>query len=744
MKGRSVQTQIPQACDIVLLGGGHAHALVLRKWGMDPLPGVRLTLIDPQIAAPYTGMLPGHVAGHYQRQDLDIDLVRLAQFAGARLITGAATAIDLAGHSLTVPGRPPVGWDLLSIDIGITSSMADLPGFTEHAVPAKPLGAFANRWRDFRDAVAAGRSPGRVAVIGGGVAGVELALAMAHALRQTGAQHQVTVLEAKRALAGLPDRARTTLLDELDRAGITLTEGIRAIRITAEGVELSDGSWLDTSLVVGAAGARPFPWLADTGLDLTGGFVTVGPALQSVSHSSVYAVGDCAALSHGQRPKAGVFAVRQAPVLFHNLRARATKGQKRRYDPQGDYLKLISLGDTRALAVRGPLALSGALMWRWKDRIDRAFMDKFHRLPKMPTAALPARMASAARDMLEGQPPLCGGCGAKIGAGTLGDVLQGLDAGQGDSDAPKSPPRDDVESRIGDDAAVLNIGGTRQVLTTDHLRGFIEDPYLMGRIAAVHALGDIWSMGAEPQSALVSLTLPRMSPRLQRRTLSDLMDGIRAVIAAAGAEIVGGHTSQGAELSVGLSLTGLLGAGPAITHTGARPGDVLILTRPLGSGLLMAGLMQNRAQGAWVQAATRLMSQPQGDAAAILTGAGARAMTDVTGFGLAEHLHNILQASGVSADLKLADVPLMEGAAELSRTGLRASLYAENRQALGAIDLPDSPEAALLFDPQTAGGLLAAIPPEAADAALRDLRAAGHDAARIGAVSDGPVDLRVS
>ncbi|WP_236860988.1 selenide, water dikinase SelD [Brevirhabdus pacifica] len=711
---------------------------------MDPLPGVRLTLIDPQVAAPYTGMLPGHVAGHYTRQDLDIDLVALAGFAGARLVTAAATGIDLDARTITLPDRPPLGWDLLSIDIGITSSMDEVPGFAEHAVAAKPLGAFARRWEAFRDAVAKGDLPGRVAVIGGGVAGVELALAMAHALRRTGARHHVTVIERDRALSGLGDGPRQVLLDEMARAGITLQEQSAVQQIDAEGATLTSGARVEAALVVGAAGARPFGWLADTGLDLTDGFISVGPGLQSVSHASVFAAGDCAALGHAPRPKAGVFAVRQAPVLFHNLRARVAGGQKRRYDPQGDYLKLISLGDRRALAVRGGLHYQGPLMWRWKDRIDQAFMDKFRKLPVMRPAAPPARIATAAREMIEGAPPLCGGCGAKIGAGTLQGVLADLEARRGTGKAAP-PARSDVLGRIGDDAAILSLGGVTQVLTTDHLRGFLSDPLLMGEIAAVHALGDIWSMGATAQSALVSLTLPRMSPRLQRRTLTDLMAGISGVVEAAGAEIVGGHTAQGAEMILGLTITGLAEDTP-ITHAGAHPGDALILTRPVGSGILLAGMMQNRVRGAWAQAATDTMCRPQGDAAAILRKGGARAMTDVTGFGLAGHLLNLLRASDVGAEVTLSDVPLMAGAADLARAGIRASLLDENRAAVAASiegSLPERAEAALLFDPQTAGGLLAALPADQTPGVLKALQAAGHTAARIGTLAEGPATLRV-
>ena len=141
---------LPLTHEVALIGGGHAHALLLRNWGMAPVAGARLTLINPTPTASYTGMLPGFVAGHYTRDELEIDLVRLARFAGARMIFGRVTGIDRDTRQIQIEGRAPISYDLASFDIGITSDMPDLPGFTDHGTPAKPLGLFANRWTRLR------------------------------------------------------------------------------------------------------------------------------------------------------------------------------------------------------------------------------------------------------------------------------------------------------------------------------------------------------------------------------------------------------------------------------------------------------------------------------------------------------------------------------------------------------------------------------------------------------------------
>lgn len=715
-----MEQPLPLTRDVVLVGGGHTHALVLRKWGMDPLPGARLTLIHPGATAPYSGMLPGFVAGHYDRDALDIDLVRLAQFAGARLINGAASHLDLARREVHVPGRAPVGFDLCALNVGITSWMPDLPGFAAHGVPAKPLGGFAAGWSAYLDRDGAAS----VAVLGGGVAGVELILAMAHALRSRGRAAELTLIDRSDVLGDVDARSRARLRRALEEAGITVLDHAPVAEVAANHVRLTDGRCVPASFTTGAAGARAQGWLGTSGLELQDGYVTVNPQLQS-SDPAVFATGDCAHLAYDPRPKAGVYAVRQAPVLFDNLRAALSGGQMRAYRPQKNYLKLISMGGKRAVGTRLGLSLSGAGMWRWKDRIDRRFMDQFRDLPVMKPPALPA-LRTLGVDAALGDKPLCGGCGAKVARAAL---LRGVEGHSGAA-------RDDVTPLPGDDAALLRTGGARQVFSTDHLRALTADPVLMTRIAALHALGDIWAMGASPQAAVATLILPRLSPDLQQRTLDEIMATADAVMREAGAAIVGGHSSVGAELTIGFSLTGLCPRDP-LTLAGAQAGDALILTKPLGSGVLMAAAMAGTARGADVLAAFHHMTRAQGAASDILAPA-ARAMTDVTGFGLAGHLQGICAASGTGAALDLDALPVMEGAVALAGQGIRSTIYAENRALVPS--LPEGGVADLLYDPQTAGGLLAAVPQAQAQAGavLEALQRAGYPAARIGEITAAP------
>jgi selenide,water dikinase len=600
--------------------------------------------------------------------------------------------------------------------------MPQLPGFAGHAVPAKPLGPFCDAWETYLNQ----SGPASVAIIGGGVAGAEIAMAFSHALQRKNRSAQIFLLDKHRAFTALPDRAADKLRQKVKDLGITLKEGCDISHISEGQVHLSSET-LQAGFICGAAGARPQPLAKHSDLDLEDGYIRIAPDLRS-SDPHVFAVGDCAFMQHAPRPKAGVYAVRQAPVLFHNLRCLLSgQGALRPYHPQKDYLKLISLGEKSALADKFGRVWSGPLMWRWKNHIDRKFMHQFSTLPQMPAPELPKMRAEGVAEVL-GDKPLCGGCGSKLGQGVL----------QGGIGVSLGATRRDVTPLPGDDAALVTVGGQNTVTTTDHLRAMVEDPVLMTKIAAHHALGDIWAMGAKPQTALVSLILPRQSDRLATRLMAEIMASASDVMQDAGAAIVGGHSSFGNELTIGFTLTGLIET-PPITLSGARPGDSLILTKPLGSGILMAAEMQKRAHGADVVAALQAMTRSQGQASALLS--GAHAMTDVTGFGLIGHLRNICRASGTSAKITRNDIPTYPGALDLAKQGIRSTIHPQNRAALP--DLADPPANALLFDPQTAGGLLAAVPGDGM-AQLAALQTAGYQAAIIGEITDSPdqIDIR--
>ncbi len=355
---------------ILLVGGGHTHALVLRHWDKEKTPDINLTLVNPEATAPYTGMLPGHVAGHYPREALDIDLVALARHAGARLVLDRATGIDADTRQLHLESGAPVGFDLASLNIGIRSTPASADSFGPNAVAVKPLGPFAEAWRGFLE-----RRPERpaIAVVGGGVGGAELAMAMAHRL---GGTADITLIEAgEKLLRAENGSLRRAVSRHLHRRGVTVRTGLRVESGDAHGLRLEGGETLPADFIALAAGAHPSGWIEESDLATEHGFVAVDEHLRSLSHPDIFAAGDIAHLTHAPRPKAGVYAVREAPHLAANLIAAARGEPLQPYTPQGDYLRLVTLGAKRAIASKWGLTLGLPGLWHWKDRIDRSFMD---------------------------------------------------------------------------------------------------------------------------------------------------------------------------------------------------------------------------------------------------------------------------------------------------------------------------------------------------------------------------------
>ncbi|MCY3752978.1 MAG: selenide, water dikinase SelD [Alphaproteobacteria bacterium] len=710
----------PVRTDILLIGGGHAHVEVLRRFAMLPVPGLRLTLATRDLATPYSGMLPGLVAGAYSHEEAHVDLAPLAAFAGARLVHGAVTGLDLDRNEALIDGRPPLAFDLVSLDIGSAPSPAGIEG-AEHALPVKPVDRFLECWAAVEDRAVEAGGRFRLVTVGAGAGGVELTLALKRRLAARLAERgmsaeglQLTVVsDMNEVLPAYGRAARRRIEAALHRCGIEPRTGVRVAAVAPDGAVTETGEMLPADAVVLATPAAPAGWVAASGLAVDErGFVKVGRDLCSLSHPQVFAAGDIAAFGARALPKSGVFAVRQGPVLAENLRRLATgSGSLRPYKPQKRTLALISTESGQAVASWGPFAAAGGWAWRWKDRIDRRWMDRYRDLPAMP----------GAEDMR------CGGCGAKLPADPLARVLARLEVA----------PREDVALGLGDDAAVVRPPpGRVAVRTADQFRAFIDDPWLFGRIAANHALGDLYAMGAEPQTALALATLPHAPDDKLERDLEALLRGALEVLDDAGCALVGGHTAEGAELALGFALDGHGREDRLTGKDGLEAGDRLVLAKPLGTGAILAAHMAGRCRGAWLGAALAAMQQSNRGAGEAFRAHGAVAVTDVTGFGLAGHLGEMLRASGRAAALWPGALPVLPGARDLIARGIRSTLHPANEAAAEAFDPEDCP---VLFDPQTAGGLLAGVPRDRAADCLAALAAAGYaQAAVVGEVLPGP------
>jgi len=758
----------PVLKDLVLVGGGHSHVTVLKKFGMDPMPGVRLTLISRDAHAPYSGMLPGLIAGHYTFEETNIDLGPLARFAKARFLHDEAVGVDTNNRAVLCRDHPPVAFDVLSINIGSTPGLR-VPGAKGTVVPVKPIDGFWPKWKVLRDRCLQRRNETHIGVVGGGAGGVELLLSVQYSLdrlleRQGRSSSHLYFHLATAGNEILPthnSRVRAKFCRVLRERGVEVMTNSEVTAIEGPGCRLTfkKGGGLDLDEVLWVTTARAASWVEKSGFEVDDrGFIRVRDTLQTLTDADIFAAGDIGTVVDHPRPKAGVFAVRQGPPLTENIRLRLLGEAAKPFRPQEKFLSLVSTGDKYAVVSRGNWAAEGAWAWRWKDFIDQRFMQKFNKLPEMYPAKmdqdvhLDPRLVGAeqaAELVRAGMPEIgdlpkgltdtdkalgaistfvmrCGGCGSKVGSIMLDRVLAKL--------APSSRPDVVIGLDEPDDAAVVDVPeGKQLVQSVDFFRSFIGDPFVFGKVAANHALGDIFAMGAEPQTALATVTIPYGIESKVEADLLQLLSGALNVLSTENTALVGGHTSEGSELALGLTVTGFVDAGTAMRKSGMNAGDILVLTKPLGTGALFAADMRCKAKGHWVCAALCSMTQSNRAAADCLIDYGTTAMTDVSGFGLLGHLVEMTKASGVATTVTLDIVPALDGTLEVMDKGIFSSLHAENvrlRRAISGMEkAARNPAYPLIFDPQTAGGLLASVPADNAESCVNKLRELGYESA---------------
>jgi selenide,water dikinase len=707
---------------------------------MHPLPGVQITVITETSYTPYSGMLPGHVAGYYTWDECHIDVRSLAQSVGARLYVDRVVGLDLDNRQVLCAQRPPVAYDVLSLNIGSTPVAATMPGADKYTIPAKPIRTFLHHWQQLVEAVShTPHRPWRLAIVGGGAGGVELALNMRsrlHRILSDAGQppSHLAIHLFQRGAQLVPDLnsiAQHLLLRKLVDRGIHVHLQREVLEVQSDRVFATAGMEVECDRVFWVTQASPPSWLAASGLATDErGFIQLNPALQSTSHPQVFAAGDIASVASYPRPKAGVFAVRQGKPLARNLSRFLSGRTPQPFRPQKHFLRIVGTGDRSAVAAKWHLAWESPLMWRWKEWIEFRFMGQFRDLKPMPIKSVseskPAHFLMG--DGTQGSPMRCGGCGSKVGSSVLTRALQRVRL-----DRPEGSQRQDIVLGLDapDDAAAVTVP-TGQVLvqTLDFFKAIVDDPFLFGQIAAHHCLSDLFAMGAVPQSALAIATVPYAAEGQMEETLYHLLSGAIQVLDGVGAALIGGHTTEGPELTFGLTCNGLAFPDRLLRKRGMQPGLVLVSTKALGTGILFAAHMRLQAQGSWIDTALASMLQSNQAAAQCLQQHGASACTDVSGFGLLGHLAEMVLASAVTVHLDVNAIPILPGAAEALRSGivsslqpqnLRAEQYIRNRSEASAHSLYP-----LLFDPQTSGGLLATLPADRAKACLTDLHQLGY------------------
>ena len=722
---------------LVLAGGGHSHALLLRRWSMHPhqRPKGVITLVNRSSTTLYSGMVPGLIAGLYSHDQVAIDLRRLAEEAGVAFVQAEIQSLDLTSQTLQLEGRLPLPFTQLSLDVGAISRpvAADRSPPAGSLVPIKPLEPALALLESQN-----GNSPDPFHVVGSGLAGVEVALALRHRW---------------------PTRP-IHLLARIDRLDRRLAKALREAEVHVE-YQPADAPATTALATISAglicSGSRAPGWLAASGLPCCSrsGRVLTNNTLQVIEHPEIFASGDCGLIDTDRRPPSGVWAVRAAIPLARNLEAACQNQPLRPWTPQRKALQLlggVQGGRLTAWALWGSLMLGPhPLLWRWKQRIDRRFMQRFQ-----------ASAMSKAEASADGDPMLCRGCAAKLPAATLEAALSSAGVG-GLAKAPEDAAVMPTEA-FGQKAPLLQ--------SVDGFPALISDPWVNGRITALHACSDLWACGASVQSAQAVVTLPLTSPSIQQVLLAQTIAGIRSALDPQKAVLIGGHTLEERNpapnpCSLGLQLVLCVQGSPRCNFwpkRGLQAGDQLLLSRPLGTGVLFAAAMAGATPPAYLDTALTQMQTSQHPLVQQLTDLEQKhpgqlhAATDITGFGLLGHLDEMLGNTAknrerLQVQLDANRIPALPGALALLTAGYASSLAPANRRAWSLLDPPASARQhapvclhlgeqkadnkhhrallELLIDPQTCGPLLISVSPAFAAALINQPGHAWHTIGRV-------------
>jgi selenide,water dikinase len=703
---------------VVLVGAGNAHLVFVKRWGMRPVPGVAVTLVNEAAVIPYSAMVPAHLAGEYGRDEITIDLVRLCQRVKVRFVVERVKGIDPAARQVLFDGRPPLVYDALSLGLGSIPACPADSSAAETCLVLRPLGTLLRKIDSFDERLRRSPQPFHLVVVGGGASGCELALAIHQRLgRHPG--FRLTLLQGnERLLPEFSSRVAQAFAKAFQQRGIDFRVKAQVTGSRDGFLRVEGGEPVPFDAVLWATQASPPPLLGESGLKVDArGFLRVRDTLQSIADPAVFGTGDCVSFeSYPDLPRNGVHAVREGAVLFDNVRAFLQEKPTRPFRPQRFCLTLLNTSDGRAVLSYGPFAAKGRWARKLKDRIDRAWIRKYTEFAPMSEDVTGPPQEFAMR---------CGGCGSKISSDVLSAVLKRIEV--------PDDPRILLGCRAGEDAAVHRVRpelfGAEpekllEVQTVDYFKAFIDDPYLFGRIAALNAVSDLYAMNARPFTALAIATLPYARGPIQEAQLYELLSGAVETFRKLGVVLTGGHTTEGSDLALGFAVTGFAEEGRLFQKSKLRPGDALVLTKPLGSGALLAAWMRGECRAEWFAPLLSSLLLANGPAGDIFARSGVVACTDVTGFGLAGHLLEMLDASGVSALLTPDTVPRYAGFEDVVARGIVSSLHEDNaKMACRVQGKPPLP--AWLFDPQTSGGLLAGVPADSVAETLHLLREAG-------------------
>lgn len=708
-----MKAKIPSFKHLVLIGGGHANLQVLHSFAMNPVLHLDVTLVSDQIFAPYSGMLPGHLAGWYSFAETHFDLVKLSQRAGIRFLHDEVVGFEAKNRKVICKNRGDIAFDFASINVG---SQPKTEWRGENIFSLKPISIFLNQWNAFVTQLET-RDPKEmlnVAIVGGGASGVEIALVISRRLSRMRIPANIRILHKPQTLlSGHAKNVQEEMQKVCEEQKIQLHFSEEVSQIENGKIQTNLGTYSAEFVFVATQADSP-KWFKNTDLPLNSdGFVKIDQHLEIPGFSGVFAAGDCTDLwvegKSLKLPKSGVYAVRQGPILNENLRRRMLDhGSLRKYKPQKKSLALITTGKKEVIASYGSFGFRSALLWKVKDAIDRRFMMRFQNLNlKMQAEESPSsQMRLPSRRSDEFQPTTCGGCGSKVDREILNASLF--------RQKREEPSWIKKGLNFADDVAVVSgdlFQNSDLILTTDFFPTFTSDYFFFGRALVLHAMGDCWAKGAKGLGALATVGIPQGAAEIEKTTLSQMMRGIEFELSRSGVALLGGHSFYTSDPAAGLMVVGQTGL-RFFPKFGLRPGDSVILTKPIGTGVLIAKMGMGLGTGQESIALSAQILQSHFPILETLASLDIVAATDLTGFGLAGHLLEMLGQDELRLELKLQKIPWLAEAKAAWEAGEFATMTPKNKRAFDkfvSLDFRQSWVENLLFEPQTSGGFLLAV-----------------------------------
>jgi len=697
--------EIPITNDLVLIGGGHSHLSVLMKLSKKPLNGNRITLITNEIDTPYSGMIPGYIEGIYSWRDSHIDLYRLCLKLNVRFIHAEVERVSAHEKEIYFKDRPKIKFDVLSINTGIQSNNREIKGAAKYCLPVKPISKLAN---NFLNKITNFKS---IAFIGGGAGSVELALAIKKRFLNINQDIKITIITGKRGLLStFPQKTKLTSLKTLEKFKIDIIEYKRVLEVKPKQIILSDKSMLKIDKAILSTNSMTPKWLAKSDILLTkDNYILVNKSFQT-NYKYVFASGDVIDFNNQNLKKAGVFAVRSGKPLAINIRKFILGKKLVEYKFNKNYLALIGTSKRSAIATKYNLTFNSRFFFYLKKYIDQNFIKKFSdfkirkkfTLEALKTDVLNIFVKHKEKITDENDIMQCKGCAAKVPLNALKQAL----------------PKDIVSTS---EDAVSVPGHPELYQTVDMISSIITDPFLLGKIAANHSISDMVSVNSKITSAMMILQLPLSKTEINSRDLEQVLLGANEIFKTIDCPLIGGHTMIGKDKDpiIGFSILGQKQKKIKImkNRRKIKTKDLLILTEKIGSGLIFAGINNYLIDSHFQIDVIKQMIKGNLNFGKISNQLNILSMTDITGFGLANHLLNLIKRDNSKTGLTIYPnkIPLFEGVNECLNKDIKSSLFKSNYDIAQKDIIYKRDKSKLdniLYDPQTVGGIAFIIPQE--------------------------------